>query len=112
MKGSSAIVVVFDMTRLSSFYYVIGRWKDELDNHAYESEEEKEKGIIPLLLIGNKIDLEDIVKVTRDDGNDACRKTNAWKFIATSAKTGANVDEAFTLLARYLIRKDPQFKKS
>ena len=105
LKGSSAIIIVYDVTRLPSFYNVLGRWKEEVDNYAYETEELREMDPIPVLLIGNKSDLEDIRKIAGEKGIKMSKKIKAFKFVETSAKEGTNVDEAFMFLAKLLIKK-------
>jgi len=104
LKGSSAIIIVYDVTRLPSFYNVLGRWKEEVDNYAYDAEDLRETNPIPVLLIGNKSDLEDIKKISTDKGMEMSKKINAFKFLETSAKEGINVDEAFIFLAKFLVK--------
>ncbi|MBD3213599.1 MAG: GTP-binding protein, partial [Candidatus Lokiarchaeota archaeon] len=48
----------------------------------------------PLLLIGNKIDLENKIKISSEEGKEYAKKHN-MEFIQTSAKEGSNVEEAF-----------------
>ncbi|CAG8479848.1 10647_t:CDS:2 [Ambispora leptoticha] len=63
---------------------------------------------IPFILVGNKSDLAQIRKVTREE---AQRKALEWgcPYIETSAKTRQNVDEVYTQLMRKIReRKDGQ----
>lgn len=52
----------------------------------------KEEEAIPLLLVGNKSDLEDRRQITAED---AASKAGEWgvQYVETSAKTRANVDK-------------------
>eukprot|EP01125_Pyxidicula_operculata_P014094 TRINITY_DN467_c0_g1_i1.p1 TRINITY_DN467_c0_g1~~TRINITY_DN467_c0_g1_i1.p1 ORF type:complete len:128 (-),score=23.50 TRINITY_DN467_c0_g1_i1:256-639(-) len=49
---------------------------------------------LPVVLVGNKIDLEDQRKVTTEEGANAA-KGHGWKFLEGSAKNKINVVEAF-----------------
>ncbi|KAF3688363.1 Ras-related protein O-RAL Precursor [Channa argus] len=64
----------------------------------------KEEEIIPLLLVGNKSDLEDRRKVSTEE---AMTKASEWGFqyVETSAKTRANVDKVFFDLMREVRKK-------
>lgn len=55
----------------------------------------KEEDTIPMLLVGNKSDLEDRRKVHVEEVVD---KVNEWRvqYVETSAKTRANVDKVRT----------------
>ncbi|XP_043965340.1 ras-related protein O-RAL-like [Gambusia affinis] len=64
----------------------------------------KEEEAIPLLVVGNKSDLEDRRQVSVDD---ATAKASAWgvPYVETSAKTRANVDKVFFDLMREVRKK-------
>ncbi|XP_037830439.1 ras-related protein ralB-B isoform X3 [Kryptolebias marmoratus] len=64
----------------------------------------KEEEGIPLLLVGNKSDLEDRRKVSVDE---AAAKAGEWgvQYVETSAKTRANVDKVFFDLMREVRKK-------
>jgi GTPase SAR1 family protein len=53
-------------------------------------------------LIGNRSDLEDEREVSRDKAIEFCKINKIDKFFETSAKTGAFVEEVFSLTAREL----------
>jgi len=56
-------------------------------------------GEVPVLFLGNKIDLKPISTVTNDDLQALAAKNNS-KYLFTSAKTGQNVDMAFSKIAK------------
>ncbi len=64
---------------------------------------------IPMVLVGNKNDLEMYRAVDKEEGEQLAQK---WKipFLETSAKTRFNVEEAFILLVRCM--KDDSIKKA
>ncbi|XP_053724256.1 ras-related protein ralB-B-like [Synchiropus splendidus] len=64
----------------------------------------KEEDNIPLLLVGNKSDLEERRKVS---GDDAAARAGEWgvQYVETSAKTRANVDKVFFDLMREVRKK-------
>ncbi|MBA7682096.1 hypothetical protein ES703_90442 [subsurface metagenome] len=52
---------------------------------------------IPMILIGNKIDLER--KVSNEEGEELATRLKC-EYLETSAKTGENVEKAFQFIAR------------
>ncbi|KAM4711350.1 ras-related protein ralB-B-like [Anableps anableps] len=64
----------------------------------------KEEEAIPLLVVGNKSDLEDRRQVSVDE---AAAKASEWgvQYVETSAKTRANVDKVFFDLMREVRKK-------
>ncbi|XP_034035598.1 ras-related protein ralB-B-like [Thalassophryne amazonica] len=64
----------------------------------------KEEDVIPLLLVGNKSDLEERRQVS---GDEAAARASEWgvPYVETSAKTRANVDKVFFDLMREVRKK-------
>lgn len=89
-QGTSGGLMVFDVNRLVSFKN-LENWLKEVHTHC---------GKIPILLLGNKIDL-DMRQVKQSDA-EKYAKTNNLPYYETSAKTGAQVLDVFSELARIL----------
>lgn len=86
---SDAALIVFDVTQMDSFDEVM-IWHATITNYL--------KATIPILLVGNKIDLLDERVVPSSLAIDLAKQQD-FLYIETSAKTGENVDEAFKKLA-------------
>ncbi|MFX0134210.1 MAG: GTP-binding protein [Candidatus Hodarchaeota archaeon] len=93
--GSTCGFVVFDKTNRQSFYN-IGKWFKEVYDNA---------GQIPLILIGNKIDLADH-QVSTEEAKTISDRYNTLYF-ETSAKSGELVNSVFTTLVKMVI--DPKY---
>ncbi|MHC1590974.1 MAG: Rab family GTPase [Candidatus Helarchaeales archaeon] len=92
-KGAQGAMLAYDVTRPPT-YQAIQDWDHDLEVFV---------GEIPKILIANKIDLQESMKVTKEEGEEMAKKINAFKFIMTSAKTGQQVNEAFETLAKKLV---------
>ena len=57
----------------------------------------------PIVLIGNKCDLEEYVMVTESAMQKRAKKMEASYFL-TSAKSGQNVEEAFEAMAQGILK--------
>lgn len=68
----------------------------------------KDSENVPMVLIGNKCDLEDERAVTIDDGITVSRQWGLVPFYETSAMYKTNVDEAFVDVVRQIMRKEAQ----
>lgn len=89
-KGSNGAIGVYDITSPESLLRIPG-WVTSI---------KKVVGSIPMLLIGNKIDLEaDQRRVTREDALDLSKRLDCEHFEA-SAKMGINVEQFFISLSR------------
>jgi len=98
-RGASGALLVFDITRRSTFDAVTN-WLNDLKQIA-------EEGIV-VVLVGNKLDLADHTTnidggnrraVTRQEAEEWCKKEGVVKYIETSAKSGENVERAFLEVA-------------
>ena len=86
-QEASGCLVVYDVTDPESFEH-IPKWIDEL----YEN-----LGKIPVLLVGNKIDLE---RAQARDQAEAFAKSIQARYLETSALSGEGVSALFEVLAK------------
>jgi len=101
-KGSLGVLLVFDITRFDTF--------ESIPNWGTEFWKNTGRGKVPAVLLGNKIDLRatypkatgfekgellasELSKTSQEIGFEI-------PYVETSAKSGANVDRAFLLLAK------------
>ena len=89
-KGSHGILLLYDITKTNSFEN-IREWIRDI------KEEVSEKAII--FLIGNKIDLGEQRKISKEKGVELAEEYKI-PFFEASAKSGENVDEVFKALYR------------
>jgi small GTP-binding protein len=94
LGNAEAGILVFDVTRKDTF--------DKLENWFKEIKEVSTT--ISLILVGNKIDLEDQRVVIHEQGEELAQKLNL-SYIETSAKTGENINDAFKMLALQMIKR-------
>jgi len=87
-------ILVYDVTRKETF--------DSLENWFKEIKNVSPK--ISLILVGNKIDLEDERILSTEQGEELAQKLNL-SYIETSAKTGENINDAFKMLAFQMIKR-------
>ncbi|KAK7572140.1 hypothetical protein V9T40_014612 [Parthenolecanium corni] len=89
-RGAMGIILVYDVTDAKTFEN-IKNWIRNIEENASADVEK--------ILLGNKCELEDRRQVTKERG-ERLAVEHGIKFLETSAKTGANVEEAFLTLAR------------
>jgi len=93
-RGTRCAIVVFDLTNRGSFYDVRG-WIREIRKNSEK---------IPLLLVGNKSDLNE-----REVGYDEAEAFAAElqvPYVETSALKNKNVEEAFRIAALLAMQRD------
>ncbi len=104
-KGTLGGLLVFDVTRPESFENSPSWIKELWENNG--------RGKIPLVLLGNKIDLRDSVKpsiypvhgegLAAEFSKFCVKESFEVPYIETSAKTGENVDRAFQILGEAIL---------
>ncbi|GAG69829.1 unnamed protein product, partial [marine sediment metagenome] len=104
--GAQAAFIVFDVCERDSFANV-KVWYKELEVFL-------DKKNIPIVIVGNKIDLADQRSVEYKEGIalvEELTKENSethFSYIETSALTGENVEDAFSLIAYHYIMKSKE----
>ncbi len=95
--GSDAAVVVYSVTDRESFVNVDG-WLQAFQRVVPTTEQ------IPLILVSNKIDLDSQRTVKREEGVKRYANQVFHQLIETSAKSGDNVLELFSIVTTLLIQ--------
>lgn len=88
-RGCHGVMLVFDVTNRQSFENV-ATWMQDVKRYGSET--------CPIVLIGNKCDCLPSKREVEDAEAAALAAELGCKYLATSAKTGSGVDEAFEVL--------------
>ena len=109
-KGASGVILVYDVTNRTSFENVI-HWLEEV-------KAKSDKTSLPLVILGNKIDLRNEVNtsISTSEGLLLAKRiiplyygnsdiVTTIPYFETSAKTGENVEPAFLKLADMVFQK-------
>ncbi len=105
-KGSYGALVVFDVTSRETFVNC-DKWFKEVYSNC---------GVIPTVLVGNKLDLKEKrevqVKEALDYAKAKSREFNldSIPYFETSAKNGENINEIYYELVRLMIKKSMNSK--
>lgn len=95
-KGAEGVFLIFDMTSKQSFLN-IKKWLKDLS-------ELESKGF-PIIVIGNKIDLDEEIAVSKEEIAVLAEELGL-EIIEASAKTGENVEEIFMYMSALVISQD------
>ncbi len=95
LTDSGAIMIVYDVSQRESFENVKKVWYEDIKNAELTN--------VALVLVGNKIDLDER-EVSFDEGMKLAEELG-MAYIETSAKTGENVDDAFRMIGLKVIEK-------
>lgn len=85
MKNGQGFVLVYSITAQSTF--------NDLQDLREQILRVKDTDDVPLVLVGNKCDLEDERVVGKDQGMNLARQFNNCSFLESSAKAKINVNE-------------------
>lgn len=94
-RGAAGALLVYDITRRETFNHLT-TWLEDARQHSNSS--------MVIMLIGNKCDLDSRREVRREEG-EAFAREHGLIFMETSAKTAANVEEAFINNAKEIYEK-------
>ena len=86
--GANCAFIVYDVTRRDTFIEATNFWYDDA---------RKEMGNIPIVLVGNKIDLGEQREVSTEEGVAIAGKLHS-SFIETSALENINVQDTFKIV--------------
>ena len=100
-KGSRGALIVYDITRTITFED-IEKWKNEIN--------EKVKGSLKLMLIGNKCDLKDERKVSIEEALEKAKLLN-MPLMETSALDSTNIQKAFENILKEMYKEFKKEKK-
>ncbi len=96
-QGCVGALLVYDITQYSSFNQIKLKWIEDFKKFS------RPDGVY--ILIGNKSDLKESIKVSYEEGKSLSEEIDAADFIETSAKIGDNVEEAFRKLVIYILKR-------
>jgi Ras-related protein Rab-2A len=94
-KNSVCAMVVYDITNRDSF--------EHIQNWIQDVKDQSPKTVL-IVLVGNKIDLEENRAVSYDEGSEFATK-NGLIFEETSAKTGQGIEEIFMKSAKEISKQ-------
>ena len=102
IKSADGIILMFDLTKQKT-YDEITNWMSNIKDIKGEE--------FPMILIGNKCDLDEKREISNEEGNELAKKYNI-KYFETSNKTGENINESATAIIKQIIEtRDKKMKE-
>ena len=89
-RQTQAVIIVYDITNRKSFESV-RVWMNRINKYGHRPQS------LPKMIIGTKCDCEESRAVSKEQGQSVADEYGAL-FMEVSAKSGQNVEEAFTAL--------------
>ncbi|KAJ3320293.1 Ras- protein Rap-1A [Blyttiomyces sp. JEL0837] len=100
MKNGQGFVLVYSITSLATFNDLV-----ELREQILRVKDTEK---VPMVLVGNKCDLEEDRVVSKEQGNSLASQWGNTTFLETSARKKINVDEVFYDLVKQVNRSLPE----
>ena len=91
-SGAKGIIIVGDLSRKNTFEQIEKFWIQDIKSFC---------SIVPVILLANKTDLSN--KLEEQEIISLGKRINAEEVLFTSAKTGDNVELAFSLISKHAI---------
>lgn len=104
-KGAVGAMLVYDVSRPVTFE-TVALWKEQIDQRVLLPDGEP----IPVVLIGNKSDLEE-AEVDNDQLDRYCEEKGFVKWFDTSAKFNHNIENAARFLVSKILEHDCIFEQ-
>ena len=99
-RNKNGAIIMYDVTHSNTLNH-LSEWVQLI---------REKNGNIPIMLIGNNIDLVEACEVPKEEGEKIAEKYNLSAFFEISTKTGENVEEAFEDLAKIIINHSQKTK--
>jgi small GTP-binding protein len=93
--GANAAMIIYDITN-SKTLDQIPAWTKIVREKASD---------IPIMLIGNKLNLEEFRELDREEGIEIAKKYNLYSYSEISTKTGQNIEKSFESLTEFLLNQ-------
>ena len=100
-RNAEGVLLTYDITNSDSFDN-LKNWIDSIKKNM-----EGKNIFIPVIIIGNKIDMEDSREIEKEAAQKFSKENN-YKYFETSAKTGEGVDKAIRELVSQILKNDGQ----
>jgi small GTP-binding protein len=104
VRTAQAFILVYSITDPSSF--------QEIETIHEQLLRSVDSDSVPLVLVGNKCDLEDERGVSKDEGEKLAKELGGCNFFESSAKERINIEECFFTLVRLLNYEENDCQKS
>ena len=103
--GAQAAFIVYDLTKRETFNNIVS-WIEELEEFINNKE-------LPIIIVGNKTDLNEQREVSNQEGVElaielSVSRANKISHIETSALSGENIEDAFSLISYHFIMKSKE----
>ena len=94
-RNAEGVLLVYDVTKTESFDN-LRDWISSIKKNM-----ETKNIFLPLIIVGNKVDMEDSREISKEDAENFAKENN-YKYFETSAKTGEGVEDIFIYLTKKL----------
>ena len=100
-RNAEGVLLTFDLTSNESFDS-LKEWINSIKKNM-----ESQNIYIPLVIIGNKLDMEELREIKKEDAEKFANENN-YKYFETSAKTGEGIDNSIRELIILVLKNKGQ----